>query len=101
VTVCRSEGFLFDENIEGMTMVLHITPWERAALQLLANGTATNDIAGGPGTSECEVEASLTTLFKRMGATSRSEAVAAAFRRGLLTRDDQIHEVRASVPDVS
>ena len=70
--------------------MLHITPWERSALQRLANGTATSDLADGLGTSECEVEAHLTALFTRMGVTSRTEAIAAAFRRGLLTSDDQI-----------
>jgi DNA-binding CsgD family transcriptional regulator len=66
-------------------LVLQITPSERAALQLLANGKATNEIAGRLGISECEIEAHLTGLFARMGAASRSEAIAAAFRRGLLT----------------
>lgn len=75
--------------------MLQITPWERAALQLLANGKATHDIAGCLGVSECEVDAHLTALFGRIGAASRSEAMAAAFRRGLLTSDDQMHELRA------
>lgn len=65
--------------------MLQITPSERAALQLLANGNAATEIAGRLGISECEVEAHLTALFARMGAASRAEAIAAAFRRGLLT----------------
>jgi DNA-binding NarL/FixJ family response regulator len=79
-------------------LILQITPWERTALQLLANGKATHEMAGRLGLSECEVESHLTTLFARMGAASRTEAIAAAVRRGLLTPDDQIHEVRILVP---
>jgi DNA-binding NarL/FixJ family response regulator len=70
---------------EGQTLVLHITPAERTALQLLADGKATEDIAWGLGLSERTVELQLTTLFERMGAASRTEAVAAAWRRGLLS----------------
>ncbi len=64
--------------------MLQITPWERVALQLLANGIATSELAGRLGVSECDIAAHLSTLFARMGAASRSEAIAAAFRRGLL-----------------
>jgi DNA-binding CsgD family transcriptional regulator len=65
-------------------MVLHITPSERAALNLLANGVSTSELADRLGISEPEMHAQLTTLFTRMGAVSRADAVAAAFRRGLL-----------------
>ena len=66
-------------------MTLQITPWERTALELLANGKRADEIAGRLGISEGKVEAHLTTLFARMGAASQTEAIAAAFRRGLLT----------------
>jgi DNA-binding CsgD family transcriptional regulator len=78
--------------------MLQITPLERAALQLLAKGKPSDEIAGCLGISECTVEARLTALFARMGAPSRIEAIAAAFRRGLLTSDDQRPDVRASAP---
>lgn len=71
-------------------MVLQITPAERAALQLLADGRTTRAIADQLGATEYEVETRLTTLFARMGATCRTEAVAAAFRRGLLSSDEQV-----------
>lgn len=76
--------------------MLQITPWERTTLELLANGKPTDEIAGRIGISESEVEAHLNTLFARMGAAGRSEAIAAAFRRGLLTPDHQTHEVRCA-----
>ena len=66
-------------------MTLQITPWERTALELLANGKRADEIAGRLGISAGKVEAHLTTLFARMGAASQTEAIAAAFRRGLLT----------------
>jgi len=65
-------------------VVLHITPEERAALQLLADGTTADGMAAHLGTNEIEAEAYLTTLFVKMGAACRAEALAAALRRGLL-----------------
>jgi DNA-binding CsgD family transcriptional regulator len=65
-------------------LVLHITPVERAVLQLLADGKATTSIAARLRMTDRAVEALLTALFERMGAAGRSEAVAAAGRRGLL-----------------
>jgi len=50
----------------------------------LASGIATHELAGRLGVSAREIETHLNTLFARMGAASRTEAVAAAFRRGLL-----------------
>ena len=65
--------------------MLHITPLERTALQLLANGKPTCDIAARWGVSEAEVVAHLHVLYERLGVAGRSEAIAVAFRRGLLT----------------
>jgi len=67
-------------------MALHITPAERAALELLATGQAGHEIAGHLGTTEGDLEASLSALFAKLGVTGRREAVIAALRRGLLTR---------------
>lgn len=66
-------------------MALHITPAERAALELLATGRAGHEIAGHLGTSEGDLEARLLALFAKMGVAGRREAVTAALRRGLLT----------------
>jgi DNA-binding NarL/FixJ family response regulator len=64
--------------------VLHITPWERHTLELLASGMATNELARRLEVRESEMEARLITLFARMGAASPADAVASASRRGLL-----------------
>ena len=63
---------------------LRITPLERRALQLLATGQTTGDVAMGLGISAIEAEALLADLFAAMGASTRVQAVAAAHRRGLL-----------------
>jgi DNA-binding NarL/FixJ family response regulator len=64
--------------------VLHITPWERSALELLASGATTTDLSRRLGVPEREMETRLTTLFARMGAVSQADAIATASRRGLL-----------------
>lgn len=66
-------------------MVLHISPTERSALEFLALGKATEEIAEVLQVSAIEVEARLDALFVRMGVRSRAEAVAAACRRGLVS----------------
>jgi DNA-binding NarL/FixJ family response regulator len=68
-------------------MVLRITPWERSALQLLADGKAVTELARDLRVSESEVEDRLIRLFTTIGAADRTEAIAVAVRRGLLTRE--------------
>lgn len=65
--------------------MLIITPFERAALQLLANGSGSNTLADPLGVNEREVDARLAALFAKMGVASRTEALADAARRGLVT----------------
>ncbi len=65
-------------------MTLHITPRERHALELLARGHSTAEVAAVLGISAHEIEALLKGLFATMGAAGQREAVAAAHRRGLL-----------------
>lgn len=64
--------------------MLSITPWERSALQALAEGKGPGELAVPLSISEREIELRLATLFARLGAANRTEAIAAAFRRGLL-----------------
>ena len=64
--------------------MLHITPWERSALELLATGTSMTGMASLFEVSASEIEQRLGALFARMGAASATEAVHAAARRGLL-----------------
>ena len=62
--------------------MLQITPSERAVLQLLADGDDASRIAGRLGIRE--IDAYLAALFAKLGAAGRSDAVAAASRRGLV-----------------
>jgi DNA-binding NarL/FixJ family response regulator len=64
--------------------VLHITPSERGVLEELARGSEPADIARRLGISEADVESCLVSLVARLGVASRTEAVSAAARRGLL-----------------
>ena len=64
--------------------VLYITPEDRVTLQLLAGGQEAHEIAARLRVPESHIDELLTTLFERLGATSRTEAVAAAARRGLV-----------------
>ena len=66
-------------------MPLQITPSERHALQLLANGNTTNDVATDLGIGTVEAEVLLTTLFAALGAATRVEAIALARKRGLVS----------------
>ena len=70
--------------IEPIRRALQITPWERQALQLLASGNTTDDVALGLGMSTRETENLLTGVLAAMGAATRAEAVAVAHKRGLL-----------------
>ena len=65
--------------------MLHITPWERSALQLLAAGTPTAQLAVNLGVAEGDdVTGRLSALFSKLGVATETDAVNAALRRGLL-----------------
>src|SRR5204862_545157 len=63
---------------------VQLTPREMATLALLADGKANKEIASALDISERTVKTHLTHLFEKLGATSRTEAVKVATRRGLV-----------------
>ena len=65
--------------------MLQITPTERRALELLANGQPLAEIAASLGVDVNDVESRLKPLFSRMDVATTTEAVAAAWRRGLVS----------------
>ena len=71
---------------EGVTRV-QLTPREMAALKLVADGMANKEIAVALDISERTVKTHLAHLFEKLGATSRTEAVKVATRRGLVRLD--------------
>lgn len=64
-----------------------LTPREQEVLQLLAQGLNNRAIAEALFVSDRTVQAHLTSIFAKMGVTSRLEAVMTAIRRGWLTLD--------------
>ena len=71
---------------EGVTRV-QLTPREIATLKLVADGKANKEIASALDISERTVKTHLAHLFEKLGATSRTEAVKVATRRGLVRLD--------------
>src|SRR5262245_29949815 len=61
-----------------------LTPREHDILRLLGDGLANRDIAESLGLSDHTVKFHLRSIFAKLGAHSRTEAVSAAVRRGLL-----------------
>jgi len=70
--------------------VLCITPSERLALRLLAEGRPDGDVANALAVSPASLESRLSALFTRMGVTGKPEAVATASRRGLLVVESEV-----------
>ena len=71
---------------EGVTRV-QLTPREMSTLKLVADGKANKEIATALSISERTVKTHLAHLFEKLGATSRTEAVKVATRRGLVRLD--------------
>ncbi len=61
-----------------------LTPRERDILRLLGDGLANHDIATTLGLSDHTVKFHLRSIFAKLGAHSRTEAVSVAVRRGML-----------------
>src|SRR5262249_9626901 len=70
--------------------MLMITPGERDALQLLADGGSTTDLAVALDVSERELYWRLSTLFSRMRVRTALEAVMECKKRGLFRRRDDV-----------
>jgi DNA-binding NarL/FixJ family response regulator len=81
VGTCERHSTQYERQEE---MVLHITPLERTALELLASGLTAHAIAMHFGVAQSELERRLESLFARMGAANSADAVSAAVRRGIL-----------------
>src|SRR4029453_8865504 len=65
--------------------VLWIAPWERDALQLLAEGYGTSELSGLLGLGTDEIEWLLARLFAAMDTDTPTQAIRIAQKRGLLT----------------
>jgi DNA-binding CsgD family transcriptional regulator len=61
-----------------------LTAREREVLQLLAQGLATKQIARSLGVTERTVKFHVASIFAKLGATNRAQAVALAAQHNLL-----------------
>jgi DNA-binding NarL/FixJ family response regulator len=62
---------------------ISLTPRESSVLQHLARGRSNKQIAAALGVSERTVKFHVSTLFTKLGATNRTEAVTRAIQAGL------------------
>jgi len=66
------------------TLTEPLTPREAEVLQLLADGLGNKDIAGKLSISEHTIKFHIRSILGKLGATSRTEAVARGLRSGLI-----------------
>jgi DNA-binding NarL/FixJ family response regulator len=78
----RSGGSRDDGGAQGV--VESLTARERDVLQLLAEGMANRAIASALGISEHTVKFHLASIFGKLGASTRTDAVRRGLRRGLI-----------------
>ena len=64
--------------------MLQITPAERRALQLLAEGKGRTELAASLVIAEDEVDEYLRELFRRIGVDTSVEAITIGVKRGLI-----------------
>jgi len=72
-----------DPSVRGKAL-LQITPGERQALQLIAQGKAVCEVGQCLGVPANELGIHLTALFAKLGAGNGAEAIAEAARRGIV-----------------
>ena len=72
-----------DHSVRGKAL-LQITPGERQALQLIAQGKAVCEVGQCLGVPPNELGIHLTALFAKLGAGNDAEAIAEAARRGIV-----------------
>jgi DNA-binding NarL/FixJ family response regulator len=71
-------------RLDEAPLVERLTPRETEVLQLLADGLANKVIAAKLGVSEETVKFHLASVFGKLGASNRTDAVRQALRRGLV-----------------
>ena len=74
-----------DQSDEDEAGPEHLTPREIEVLQLIADGLSNKSIAGRLGISDQTVKFHVSSIYGKLGAANRTDAVRLAVRRGLLT----------------
>jgi DNA-binding NarL/FixJ family response regulator len=80
-----ADGLLVAEGLVEEPLVESLTPRELQVLELVAGGLANKAIAGRLGVSEETVKFHLGSVFGKLGASNRTDAVRLALRRGLVS----------------
>ena len=77
-------------NIESVPLsnIDRLTPKEIILLKMVAQGMPNKDIAMKLGLSLRSVKSYLTTIFLKLGVTSRTEAISIGFKTGIITIND-------------
>ena len=84
-TPTRRLGLARAPHLAHLAVHVHLTARERQILALLCTGDANKEIAETLGIAEGTVRIHLTSIFKALQVTNRTQAVAATRRFGLLT----------------
>ena len=81
-------GYLNSTHSRGTTSKHTLTSRETEILQLVADGRTNDDIAEIVNVSVKTIQVQLTSVYSKLGARNRTEAVVQAIRRGLVVLDD-------------
>ena len=79
-----ADAFLVADSSPGESLVEPLTPRELQVLELLADGLPNKSIALRLGISDETVKFHLGSVFGKLGASNRTDAVRLALRRGLV-----------------
>jgi DNA-binding NarL/FixJ family response regulator len=80
----EADAFLIADESPDQALVEPLTPRERQVLELVADGLANKAIALRLGVSDETVKFHLGSVFGKLGASNRTDAVRLALRRGLV-----------------
>jgi DNA-binding NarL/FixJ family response regulator len=87
--VARGERYLdprIASRIVALAQAPRLSPRERDVLRLLVEGKSNKEIAAALGVAERTVKFHVTSIFNKLGAENRAQAVTIAHERGLVAR---------------
>jgi DNA-binding NarL/FixJ family response regulator len=88
-TVARGESYLDSRVASRVAALAHaprLSPRERDVLRLLVDGNSNKEIAASLKVTERTVKFHVTSIFNKLGAENRAQAVTIAHQRGLIAR---------------
>lgn len=88
-TVARGDSYLDPRVASRVAALAHaprLSPRERDVLRLLVDGNSNKEIAAALKVTERTVKFHVTSIFNKLGAENRAQAVTIAHQRGLIAR---------------